>query len=67
MLTIGQYLQPPQHHLPLKRFVTLDEFKVFEQAALEMEFISAACGPMVRSSYHADCKRPTAPPTHFAR
>ena len=54
MLTIGQYLQPSQHHLPLKRFVTPDEFKLFEQAALEMGFINAACGPMVRSSYHAD-------------
>ena len=54
MLTIGQYLQPSQHHLPLKRFVTPDEFKLFEQAALEMQFINAACGPMVRSSYHAD-------------
>ena len=54
MLTIGQYLQPSQHHLPLKRFVTPDEFKVFEQAALAMQFINAACGPMVRSSYHAD-------------
>ena len=54
MLTIGQYLQPSQHHLPLKRFVTPDAFKVFEQAALAMGFSSAACGPMVRSSYHAD-------------
>ena len=54
MLTIGQYLQPSPHHLPLKRFVTPDAFKAFEQAALEMGFINAACGPMVRSSYHAD-------------
>lgn len=54
MLTIGQYLQPSQHHLPLKRFVTPDDFKEFEHAALEMGFINAACGPMVRSSYHAD-------------
>ena len=54
MLTIGQYLQPSQHHLPLKRFVTPDAFKDFEHAALGMGFINAACGPMVRSSYHAD-------------
>jgi len=54
MLTIGQYLQPSQHHLPLKRFVTPEEFKAFELAAIEMGFINAACGPMVRSSYHAD-------------
>ncbi len=54
MLTVGQYLQPSQHHLPVKRFVTPKEFKVLELAALEMGFLNAACGPMVRSSYHAD-------------
>ena len=54
MLTVGQYLQPSQHHLPVKRFVTPDEFKVLEAAAQEMGFLNAACGPMVRSSYHAD-------------
>ena len=54
MLTVGQYLQPSQHHLPLKRFVTPDDFKVLEAAAQEMGFLNAACGPMVRSSYHAD-------------
>jgi len=54
MLTVGQYLQPSQHHLPVKRFVTPDEFKALEAAAQEMGFANAACGPMVRSSYHAD-------------
>ena len=54
MLTVGQYLQPSQHHLPVKRFVTPDEFKVLEAAAQEMGFLNAACGPMVRSSYHDD-------------
>ena len=54
MLTIGQYLQPSGAHLPLLRYVTPDQFKAFEQAALEMGFKQAACGPMVRSSYHAD-------------
>ena len=54
MLTIGQYLQPSKHHLPVKRFVTPEEFKAFEKAAQEMGFSNAACGPMVRSSYHAD-------------
>jgi len=54
MLTVGQYLQPSRHHLPVKRFVTPDAFKVLEAAALEMGFLNAACGPMVRSSYHAD-------------
>ncbi len=54
MLTIGQYLQPSSAHLPLLRYVTPEQFQVFEQAALAMGFRQAACGPMVRSSYHAD-------------
>jgi lipoyl synthase len=54
MLTLGQYLQPSQHHLPVLRFVTPERFVQFEQQALAMGFTQAACGPMVRSSYHAD-------------
>ena len=54
MLTLGQYLQPSPHHLPVKRFVEPAIFKQFEQKALAMGFTHAACGPMVRSSYHAD-------------
>jgi len=54
MLTIGQYLQPSKHHLPVERFAHPDEFRAFEEAAASMGFASAACGPMVRSSYHAD-------------
>lgn len=54
MLTLGQYLQPSQHHLPVMRFVTPERFAWFEQQAFAMGFKQAACGPMVRSSYHAD-------------
>jgi len=54
MLTIGQYLQPSGHHLSVERFVTPEQFQVFEREALAMGFRNAACGPMVRSSYHAD-------------
>jgi lipoic acid synthetase len=54
MLTIGQYLQPTSHHLPVTRFVTPERFAQFEQEALAMGFINAACGALVRSSYHAD-------------
>ncbi|MEN6586683.1 MAG: lipoyl synthase [Sulfuricella sp.] len=54
MLTIGQYLQPSRHHLPVTRFVTPEQFEEFSRAAKEMGFKNAACGPMVRSSYHAD-------------
>ncbi|MGV8933819.1 MAG: lipoyl synthase [Gallionellaceae bacterium] len=54
MLTLGQYLQPSDGHLPVLRYVHPDIFKMFEQAALDMGFSHAACGAMVRSSYHAD-------------
>ena len=54
LLTIGQYLQPSRHHLPVLRFVTPEEFEQFARAAREMGFRNAACGPMVRSSYHAE-------------
>ena len=54
MLTIGQYLAPSGHHLPVLRYPHPDTFKMFEEKAREMGFSHAACGPMVRSSYHAD-------------
>ena len=54
MLTIGQYLQPSKSHLPVTRYVHPDEFAMFEAEAETMGFSNAACGPMVRSSYHAD-------------
>jgi lipoic acid synthetase len=54
MLTIGQYLQPSQGHLPVLRYVTPDTFKMFEREAYAMGFKHAAVGAMVRSSYHAD-------------
>lgn len=54
MITIGQYLQPSRHHLPVERFVTPQDFAAFERLAREMGFRNVASGPMVRSSYHAD-------------
>src|SRR5512135_2260885 len=54
MLTIGQYLQPSKHHLPVLRFVEPARFDAFREEAENMGFRNAACGPMVRSSYHAD-------------
>jgi lipoic acid synthetase len=54
MLTVGQYLQPSAHHLPVLRYVTPEEFDMFSREAEDMGFKHAACGPMVRSSYHAD-------------
>jgi lipoic acid synthetase len=54
MLTIGQYLAPSSSHLPVRRYVHPDTFKMFEARAYEMGFSHAAVGAMVRSSYHAD-------------
>ncbi len=54
MITIGQYLQPSNGHLPVLRYVTPEQFKGFENKAYEMGFKHAAVGAMVRSSYHAD-------------
>jgi lipoic acid synthetase len=54
MLTIGQYLAPSGHHLPVRRYVHPDTFKMFEREAATMGFSHAAVGAMVRSSYHAD-------------
>ncbi|MBE7941496.1 lipoyl synthase [Ramlibacter aquaticus] len=54
MLTIGQYLAPSTSHLPVRRYVHPDTFKMFEAKAYEMGFTHAAVGAMVRSSYHAD-------------
>ncbi len=54
MLTVGQYLQPSAHHLPVARYVEPAMFDEFARQARAMGFTHAACGPLVRSSYHAD-------------
>jgi lipoyl synthase len=54
MLTIGQYLQPSPHHLPVERYVEPSVFLEYEKHAAAMGFRHAAIGPLVRSSYHAD-------------
>ena len=54
MLTIGQYLAPSSSHLPVKRYVHPDTFRMFEEQARDMGFRHAAVGALVRSSYHAD-------------
>ncbi|MFI4853304.1 MAG: lipoyl synthase [Candidatus Makana argininalis] len=54
MITIGQYLQPTSYHLPVKRYVSLEEFEYIKNEALKMGFNHVYCGPFVRSSYHAD-------------
>jgi lipoic acid synthetase len=54
MLTIGQYLQPSGHHLPVLRYVEPKIFDMYAAEAERMGFSHAASGPLVRSSYHAD-------------
>ena len=54
MLTVGQYLSPSGHHMTVRRYVHPETFARFEAEAKAMGFTHAACGPMVRSSYHAD-------------
>ncbi len=54
MLTLGQYLQPSLHHLPVERFVTPEEFERLREIGEALGFSQVASGPMVRSSYHAD-------------
>ena len=54
MLTVGQYLAPSPHHLPVTRYVHPDVFLDYQRAALKLGFTAAACGPLVRSSYWAD-------------
>ncbi|NLI54451.1 MAG: lipoyl synthase [Clostridiales bacterium] len=53
MLTIGQYLQPSKHHVPVEEFITPQQFEEYKAAALEKGIRSVASGPFVRSSYHA--------------
>jgi lipoic acid synthetase len=54
VLTIGQYLQPTKQHLPVKKYVSPEEFNHLKEIALNKGFAIVESGPMVRSSYHAE-------------
>ncbi len=54
LLTLGQYLSPSRHHLPVSRFVPPEEFEALRLDGLAMGFRHVASGPLVRSSYHAE-------------
>jgi lipoic acid synthetase len=54
ILTLGQYLRPTPQHLPVKRWVTPEEFARWKERALALGFGVCESGPLVRSSYHAD-------------
>ena len=64
MLTVGQYLAPSKHHLPVLRYVHPDIFDMFQREAEAMGFTHAASAPMVRSSYHADQQAHSAAQAH---
>jgi len=54
ILTLGQYLQPTRHHLPVERFVPPEEFDRYREWALDRGFVECVSGPLVRSSYRAE-------------
>jgi len=54
LLTLGQYLQPSRHHLPVQRYLTPEEFEQLAHQAYALGFKNVASGPLVRSSYHAE-------------
>ena len=54
ILTLGQYLSPSQHHLPVVRFITPEEFARLRVQCLQLGFSQVQSAPLVRSSYHAD-------------
>ena len=60
ILTLGQYLRPSQRHLPIMRYVPIQEFEQFKQRGLAMGFAHVEAGPLVRSSYHADASEESA-------
>ncbi len=53
-ITIGQYLQPRAENLKVERYIEPSEFELYRQIALNKGFVFAECGPLVRSSYHAE-------------
>jgi lipoic acid synthetase len=54
IFTLGQYLRPSQKHLPIMRYVPVEEFGELRSAGIAMGFAHVEAGPLVRSSYHAD-------------
>jgi len=54
VLTLGQYLRPTQHHLPVERYVTPAEFDELREIGLGLGFLEVVSGPLVRSSYKAE-------------
>ena len=66
VLTVGQYLRPTPAHLPVERYWHPDEFAALKAAALAIGFRHVECGPLVRSSYHAEDQARFATNRHFS-
>jgi lipoic acid synthetase len=60
ILTLGQYLRPSPKHLPIMRYVPVQEFEQLKLAGVQMGFAHVEAGPLVRSSYHADASEESA-------
>ena len=54
IVTIGQYLQPSKKHLPVKEYITPEQFAKYQQIGKELGFRHVESGALVRSSYHAE-------------
>ena len=54
IVTLGQYLRPTRHHLPVERYVAPEAFEAYRQRGLELGFVEVVAGPLVRSSYRAE-------------
>jgi lipoic acid synthetase len=54
ILTLGQYLRPSPKHLPILRYIPIEEFAEYRRLGYEMGYAHVEAGPLVRSSYHAD-------------
>ncbi len=65
ILTLGQYLRPSPKHLPIIRYVPMQEFAELKEAGMRMGFSHVEAGPLVRSSYHADASEEQATSQHW--
>jgi lipoic acid synthetase len=54
IVTIGQYLQPSERHIPVQKYYSIEEFKEFEQFGKDLEFLFVNAAPLVRSSFNAE-------------
>jgi len=54
IVTLGQYLQPSKHQMPVQKYYSPQEFKEFEQFGKDLGFLHVSAAPLIRSSYNAE-------------